>query len=98
MRRTDRQITAEQIVRDDAAKAREAARLTVAMQAPYSYAQLKQAHRVGALVEFLSQLDSYTLRAQAVRYCLESPLPMHEDEVERRWVRLLVEARWGRIA
>lgn len=88
--------TPAEIVDADRDAAKAAAAVAVAMRAPYSYADLARAHRAGALVELLSVLDSYTLRAQAVRYCLESPSPMRVEEVERRFCRLLSESRWQR--
>lgn len=100
MTRTTRQRAAHltEIVRADEAQAREAGLMAVAMRAPYSYAILARANRAGTLVEKLAGLDSYTLRAQAVRFSVEAPFAVTADEVERRFVRLLSEARFGAVA
>lgn len=100
MSRSRRETTAHivEIVRADAAQAREAALVSVAMRAPYSYAELAAANRAGTLVELLGKLDAYTLRAQAVRFSVEAPGAPGADEVERRFVRLLNEARWPTAA
>ncbi len=93
---TRREIACQLIVRRDAALAREAGRDAVAAQAPYTYAELAAAHRAGALVELLGALDSYTLRAQAVAFEVETGGRWRADEVERRWCRSLSAARFGR--
>jgi hypothetical protein len=100
MSRTARQIAAHiaEIARTDEAQAREAGLMAVAMRAPYSYATLAAANRAGRLVDLLGGLDSYTLRAQAVRFAVEAPGAVDADEVERRFARLLSEARFGRAA
>ena len=97
MNATRRSIRADLIVRRDRLEAQAAGRQAVANRAPYSYAELAAASRSGALAELLSALDAYTLRAQAVRYEVESNGRFRADEVERRFVRLLNEARFGRV-
>jgi hypothetical protein len=94
----NRPTNAAEVVAADKAAAVEAARVAVAMRAPHSYTELCAARRAGTLVELLGQLDSYTLRAQAVRYTLEGPLGLDVAEVERRFVKLLGAARFGRAA
>lgn len=98
MNRTDCQHILRETVRQDEAMAKRAAVEAVAQRAPYSYAELKAASRAGALVELLVELDAYTLRAQAVRYTLEGPVGLNEDEVERRFIRILTTARFGQAA
>lgn len=93
---TRRQIRCELIVRSDAAQARDAAVETVAARAPYTYAELAAANRSGTLAELLGAMDSYTLRAQAVRYAVESGGRFTADEVQERFVRLLSTVRFGR--
>lgn len=92
---TRRQIACELVVRRDAELARRAGAEQFAALAPYTYAELAAAHRAGTLVELLGQLDTYTLRAQAVAYELETGGRFRADEVERRWCRLLSTARFG---
>lgn len=98
MNRTTRRIRNEQIVRRDAAQTRQAVRERMAGEAPYSYADLAAARRAGALVELLGQLDAYTLRCQALRFAMESPVAVSEDRAYDLFCRLLSEARFGRAA
>jgi hypothetical protein len=94
-----RELYLENLLRSDRAAAVCDADEAVANRAPYSYAELAAAHRTGSLVELLAPMDSYTLRAQALRYCVEAPHGTPDvDEVERRFVRLLTEARWPQAA
>ncbi len=99
MNQTRRELFTENLLDTDRVTAEVAAVEAVAARAPYTYAQLAIAHRAGTLVELLAGLDSYTLRAQALRYCIEAPHGSPSvDEVERRFTRLLTDARWRRAA
>lgn len=95
-RSTRREIRVELIVRRDRLEAQAAGRDAVASRAPYTYADLAEANRNGSLAELLGTLDSHTLRAQAVRYEVESGGRFRADEVEARFVRLLNDARFGK--
>lgn len=81
--------TPAEVVLADEQQARVAAIKAVAARAPYSYEQLKAASKAGTIAQLLGTLDAHTLRAQAVRYCNESPLAANVDEVERRFCRLV---------
>jgi len=98
MNLSERENRVREIVVQDVSAAKAAAVEAVAMRAPYSYAELKAAQRAGGLVELLGAMDSYTLRAQALRYTLEGPVTLAADEVERRFVELVGAARFGRAA
>lgn len=93
MHTSTRPTNAAEVVEADRAGAVEAAVMAVAMRAPYSYTKLARAHRNGTLVELLGKLDSYTLRAQAVRYAVEAPVAVSADYVHGLFCRLLTEAR-----